>query len=112
MSYNINDEYIFPIPYWWVDIDIDTLNYNLDDLSDAVTNKTKLILIVNILGNPNDFSRIEKIINGRDIILVEDNCESLGAKFNNKMTGTFGKLGTFSFFRTTSDIPLRRRLPS
>ncbi len=82
----------------FVDIDIDTLNYNLDDLSDAVTNKTKLILIVNILGNPNDFSRIKKIINGRDIILVEDNCESLGAKFNNKMTGTFGKLGTFSFF--------------
>ena len=82
----------------FVDIDINTLNYNLEDLSDAVTDKTKLILIVNILGNPNDFSKISKIIAGRDIILIEDNCESLGAKFKNKMTGTFGKLGTFSFF--------------
>jgi CDP-4-dehydro-6-deoxyglucose reductase, E1 len=82
----------------FVDIDINTLNYNLEELESAITDKTRLILAVNLLGNSNDFERIYKIINNRDIILFEDNCESLGAEFKNKKAGTFGKLGTFSSF--------------
>jgi len=82
----------------FVDIDIDTLNYNLDSLLDAITDKTKIILAINILGNPNDFEAIKKIIKGKDIILLEDNCESLGAEYNEKKAGTFGLLGTYSTF--------------
>lgn len=82
----------------FVDIDINTLNYNLEELESAISDKTRLILAVNLLGNSNDFERIYKIINNRDIILFEDNCESLGAEFKNKKAGTFGKLGTFSSF--------------
>jgi len=67
-------------------------------LKKAVNNNTKAILAVNLLGNPNDFDQIFKIIDGRNIVLIEDNCESLGAKYNGKHAGTFGLMGTFSSF--------------
>ena len=82
----------------FVDINLKTLNYDLDALKKAITKQTKMIVAVNLLGNSNDFNVIKEIIGNRDIILVEDNCESLGAMFNGKYTGTFGKMGTFSSF--------------
>lgn len=82
----------------FVDIDINTLNYDLTELNKAVNDKTKAIMAVNLLGNSNDFDQIFRIIAGRNIIIIEDNCESLGAKYNNKYTGTFGIMGTFSSF--------------
>ena len=90
--------YQYGLKIKFVDIDLDTLNYDLKKLKTAVTDKTKVILAVNLLGNPNDFKEIKKIINKKDIVLIEDNCESLGAEFQNKKTGTIGLLGTFSFF--------------
>jgi len=80
----------------FVDIDRSTLNYDLEALATAVTDATRAIMIVNLLGNPNDFARIQEIIGGRDIVLLEDNCESMGAKFNDKHTGTFAHVGSFS----------------
>jgi dTDP-4-amino-4,6-dideoxygalactose transaminase len=82
----------------FVDVDAETLNFNLSDLKDAITPSTKLILAVNLLGNSNDFSQIKEFIKDKDIYLVEDNCESLGATFEEKQTGTFGLMGTFSSF--------------
>jgi dTDP-4-amino-4,6-dideoxygalactose transaminase len=82
----------------FVDIDRDTLNIDLKKLENAITEKTKVILAVNLLGNPNDFSTLRKIIGSRSIVLLEDNCESLGATFNGKYAGTFGLMGTFSSF--------------
>lgn len=82
----------------FVDIDINTLNYNLYDLKSALCEKTKLIIAVNLLGNPNDFDEINKIISNKNIYLFEDNCESMGAMYNNCYTGTIGILGTFSTF--------------
>ena len=82
----------------FVDIDIKTLNYDLVQLKSAISNKTRVVLAVNLLGNPNDFDFIDKIIQDKNIILLEDNCESMGARFNDKKTGTFGVMGTFSSF--------------
>lgn len=82
----------------FVDIDIETLNYNLDALGDAISHNTKMIMAVNLLGNSNDFDAINNMISGRDIFVLEDNCESLGAEYNQKKTGTFGTMGTFSSF--------------
>jgi CDP-6-deoxy-D-xylo-4-hexulose-3-dehydrase len=82
----------------FVDIDLETLNYDLDALSSAITDKTKMIMVVNLLGNPNDFEKINELINGKEIILIEDNCESMGAEFKGMQTGTFGVMGTFSTF--------------
>lgn len=82
----------------FVDIDLYTLNYDLNALNDAISDKTRAIMAVNLLGNPNNFIEIEKMIKGKNILLVEDNCESMGASLNGKKTGTFGLMGTFSCF--------------
>lgn len=82
----------------FVDIDRETLNYDLDALAEAVTDRTRAIMIVNLLGNPNDFDRIREIIGDRQIVLLEDNCESMGATFGGKYTGTFAHVGSFSSF--------------
>ena len=82
----------------FVDIDRETLNIDLEQLKTAITIRTKVILAVNLLGNPNDFSLINTLISGQNITLLEDNCESLGASYMGKMAGTFGLMGTFSSF--------------
>lgn len=82
----------------FVDIDLHTLNYDVDQLEKAVSDKTRVIMAVNLLGNPNDFSRIRQIIADRSIVLIEDNCESMGASYQGKKTGTFGVMGSFSTF--------------
>lgn len=82
----------------FVDVDADTLNYDLQALAGAVSDKTRAIMIVNLLGNPNDFARIEQIVAGRKIVLMEDNCESMGALYEGKQAGTFGAMGSFSAF--------------
>tara|TARA_A100001015_G_C14969233_1_gene704381 strand:+ start:257 stop:1411 length:1155 start_codon:yes stop_codon:yes gene_type:complete len=82
----------------FVDVNLETLNFDLEALKKAVTSKTKAILAVNLLGNPNNFDEIRNIIKDKNILLLEDNCESMGAKFNDKYTGSFGLMGTFSTF--------------
>lgn len=81
-----------------VDIDCKTLNMDLNKVENAITDDVKAILAVNLLGNPNDFERLREICKRYDLILIEDNCESMGAKYRNKFAGTFGILGTFSTF--------------
>jgi dTDP-4-amino-4,6-dideoxygalactose transaminase len=82
----------------FVDIDLDTLNFDLHALETAVTNNTRAIFAVNLLGNPNDFSEINRIIGDKDIYLLEDNCESMGAQFDGKKAGSLGLMGSFSSF--------------
>jgi len=90
--------YQYGLKIKFVDIDLYTLNYDLEQLAQAVTDKTRAIMAVNLLGNPNDFSCIQNIIADKNIILIEDNCESMGATYNGKHTGTFGIMGSFSSF--------------
>ncbi|WP_421504949.1 DegT/DnrJ/EryC1/StrS family aminotransferase [Erwinia rhapontici] len=82
----------------FVDIDRKTLNLDLNKLESAITDDTKAILTVNLLGNPNDFDAINELIKEKDIIVLEDNCESMGATFNGKQAGSHGLMGTFSSF--------------
>ena len=90
--------YQYGLKIKFVDIDLNTLNYDLEQLSQAIGPNTRAVMVVNLLGNPNDFLQIQKIIGGRNITLIEDNCESLGAEFEQKKAGTFGVMGTFSTF--------------
>jgi len=82
----------------FVDVELETLNYDIAELKKAVTDKTKMIVTVSVLGNPNYFDAIEQICQERDILLFDDNCESMGAKYNGKFTGTSGVVNTFSTF--------------
>jgi len=82
----------------FVDINLDTLNYDLKELESAITINTKMIMVVNLLGNPNDFDVIFSLIKDKNIIIFEDNCESMGAEYKGKQTGTFGIVSSFSTF--------------
>jgi CDP-6-deoxy-D-xylo-4-hexulose-3-dehydrase len=90
--------YQYGLKIKFVDIDLHTLNYDLDQLQQAVSDKTRAIMAVNLLGNPNDFGRVKQIIDNRNIVLIEDNCESMGATYQGKQAGTFGVMGGFSTF--------------
>ena len=110
---NTNDEIIVPSVSWsttyypvsqynlklvFVDINKQTLNIDVDKIKQAITKKTKAIFAVNLLGNPCDMNKLKEICSEYNLILIEDNCESLGAKYENIYTGTFGIMGSFSFF--------------
>ncbi len=82
----------------FVDIDINTFNIDVEKVNEAINDKTAAILAVNLLGAPCDLTELLRICNDRKIILLEDNCESMGSTIQNKFTGTFGLMGTFSTF--------------
>lgn len=82
----------------FVDIDSNTLNVKAEEIIKKVTKKTKVILLINVLGLSSDIDKIRNFCNSKKIILIEDNCEALGAKYNNKYLGTYGDFSTFSFF--------------
>jgi len=90
--------YQYGLKLKFVDIDLETLNYDLEALKEAISENTKMIMVVNLLGNPNDFDKIFEITKDKDIIVLEDNCESMGAEYKGKQAGTFGIMGTFSTF--------------
>lgn len=93
----------FPIAQYglrlkFVDINYNTLNMDLEELKKAISDKTKAIMCVNLLGNSNEYNEIRKICEEKEIYLLEDNCESLGGEYLGQKLGTIGLLGTFSTF--------------
>jgi len=82
----------------FVDIDIDTLNIDIEKLKKKITKKTKAIMLINVLGISSDLFEIKKIAKKNKLIVFEDNCESLGSKLKNKYLGTFGNYASFSFY--------------
>ena len=82
----------------FVDINSDTLNIDINKIEDAINSKTKAIFAVNLLGNPSSLIELQKIAEKYGLILLEDNCESLGASIDSKMTGSFGFASSHSFF--------------
>lgn len=82
----------------FIDIDPKTLNVRAEEVIKKITKKTKVVLIINVLGLSPDMKKIRDFCDLKKIILIEDNCEALGSKYNNKYLGTFGDFSTFSFF--------------
>ena len=81
-----------------VDIDKETLNLNLDEVEKKITKKTKAILVVNQFGHSADMKKLMALKRKYKLKIIEDNAESLGGKFKNKLNGTFGDIATLSFF--------------
>lgn len=81
-----------------VDVDPVTLNMDLDDLERCIGPSTRAISLVHLMGNPVDMDRVRAICDRHGLLLIEDCCESLGAKWRDQGVGTFGLAGTFSFF--------------
>ena len=82
----------------FVDIKLPTYNINENLIEEAITNKTKAIMLAHTLGNPFNVSKVLEICKKHNLWLIEDNCDALGSKYNEKFTGTFGDVATLSFY--------------
>ena len=82
----------------FVDIDEKTVNIDPELLEQALSPRTKAVMIAHTLGNPFDLDRVSDFCKKHHLWLVEDNCDALGSRYNGKFTGTFGDLGTSSFY--------------
>ena len=82
----------------FVDIDIPTYNIDVSKIEAAISSKTKAIMIAHALGNPFNLDVVIAIAKKYNLWLIEDDCDSLGATYNGKKTGSFGDLATLSFY--------------
>ncbi len=82
----------------FVDIDAQHFGLNLENVESAIDENTVAILTVNLLGSASDLTRLKSLADQKEILLLEDNCESLGATLDGKFTGSFGLMGTHSSF--------------
>ena len=82
----------------FVDVDIPTYNIDATLIEAAVTEKTKAIMVAHTLGNPFNLAEVRRIADKYNLWLIEDCCDALGTKYDGKMVGTFGDIGTVSFY--------------
>ena len=82
----------------FADVELGTYNIDTEHLKSGVSEKTKAIFIAHTLGNPFDVDKVLEIAGKYNLWIIEDNCDALGSKYNNKYTGTFGDVSTFSFY--------------
>ena len=82
----------------FVDVKIPTYNIDENLIEEAITEKTKAIMLAHTLGNPFNVKKIKDICEKNNLWLIEDSCDALGSKFDNQNVGTFGDLATLSFY--------------
>jgi CDP-4-dehydro-6-deoxyglucose reductase, E1 len=82
----------------FVDVDLATHNINAELIEAAITPKTKAIMLAHTLGNPFNLAKVKSLCEKYNLWLVEDCCDALGAKYDGKLVGTFGDIGTLSFY--------------
>jgi CDP-6-deoxy-D-xylo-4-hexulose-3-dehydrase len=82
----------------FVDVDIKTHNVNADLIEAAITPKTKAIMLAHALGNPFNVVKVKELCDKYNLWLIEDTCDALGAEYNGQKCGTFGDIGTLSFY--------------
>lgn len=82
----------------FVDIDLGTYEANIDQIREAISPKTKAIMMAHTLGNVFDIGAVRQICDEHGLWLIEDTCDALGAKYDGKLAGTFGDIATLSFY--------------
>lgn len=82
----------------FLDVNPGDYNIQVDRIEDAISDKTRAIMVSHTLGNPVDLDTIMKIVKKYDLWFIEDNCDALGSTYRGKYTGTFGHISTCSFY--------------
>ena len=82
----------------FVDVELETANIDTALLEQALSEKTKAVMIAHTLGNPFDIKEVKAFCEKHNLWLIEDNCDALGSKYDGKFTGTWGDIGTSSFY--------------
>lgn len=95
----VNPIYQFGFEPVFVDIEIDTLNLNIEQVKDAAKNTdAKIITFAHVLGNPPNMDEVMQVVKEHDLILLEDCCDALGSTYDDKPLGSFGEMASCSFF--------------
>ena len=82
----------------FVDVNLKDFNASFEEIKKKINRKTKAILLVHVLGTSIQIDRLINLVKKKNILIIEDTCESLGSKYKNKYLGTYGNFGTFSFY--------------
>jgi CDP-6-deoxy-D-xylo-4-hexulose-3-dehydrase len=82
----------------FVDVDIPTYNIQAEKIEAAISPKTRAIMLAHTLGNPFNLAEVLRIAKKYNLWVIEDCCDALGARYNGQIVGTFGDLGTLSFY--------------
>lgn len=82
----------------FVDMDLDYINIDVSQLEFALSRKTKAVMIAHTLGNPFNLKAVKDFCNKHNLWLIEDNCDALGSKYEGRLTGAWGDIGTSSFY--------------
>jgi len=82
----------------FVDVNLTDMSFDYDKLEQAITHKTKIILVTHLIGLPANMVKIKELADKHDLLILEDCCESHGAVLNGKKVGNFGVASTFSFY--------------
>ncbi len=82
----------------FIDVDLETYNIQADMIEKSITERTRAIFIAHTLGNPANLNKIMKLVEKYNLWFIEDNCDSLGSKYEGRYTGTFGHISTSSFY--------------
>jgi CDP-4-dehydro-6-deoxyglucose reductase, E1 len=82
----------------FVDIEIPTYNAIVDEIKEAISQRTRAVIFAHTLGNPFEVDEIVKLAEEHGLFLIEDNCDALGSRYNERSTGSFGHISTCSFY--------------
>ncbi|MBE3605365.1 lipopolysaccharide biosynthesis protein RfbH [Campylobacter sp. RM13119] len=82
----------------FVDMDLKYANIDVTQLELALSSKTKAVMIAHTLGNPFNLRTVKEFCDKHNLWLIEDNCDALGSTYEGKPTGTWGDIGTSSFY--------------
>jgi len=82
----------------FVDVELGTYNIDVNQIEEALSDRTKAVFVAHTLGNVFELDKVRELCDKHNLWLIEDNCDALGAKYKGKYTGTYGHIGTFSFY--------------
>jgi CDP-4-dehydro-6-deoxyglucose reductase, E1 len=82
----------------FVDAELETFNIDIEKLEQAISPKTKLIMVAHTLGVPYNLDKIMELANKHKLWVIEDCCDALGSTYKGKLVGTFGDIATYSFY--------------
>ncbi|UVI30246.1 lipopolysaccharide biosynthesis protein RfbH [Paenibacillus spongiae] len=82
----------------FIDVELGTYNIAAELIEDAITDKTKAIMIAHTMGNPFHLTKVMELAEKYNLWVIEDNCDALGSYYNDRLTGTFGHIATSSFY--------------
>ena len=82
----------------FVDVDLATANVDVTQLEPALSERTRAVMLAHTLGNPFRIDAVKEFCKRHDLWLIEDNCDALGSKYAGRLTGTWGDIGTSSFY--------------